>query len=94
MHELEIRREGDRFIGQLNGEDVAFAEVDDIASDGLLIKHTEVLPAFEGRGLAGALMRHVLEDAKRHGRNVVPTCPYAAAYIERHPEYHHCLRKG
>jgi len=49
--------------------------------------HTEVRPAFEGRGLGGRLAKHVLDDARRRGLRVVPRCPFIAAYIERHPEY-------
>lgn len=55
--------------------------------DGALdLVHTEVLPQFEGRGLAGRLARFALDEAKRHGRKVVPSCSYIARYIERHPE--------
>jgi predicted GNAT family acetyltransferase len=70
-----------------DGAEAAFAEVDRIGADGLLIKHTEVAPAFEGQGIGGALVKHMLEDAKRQGRGVIPVCPYAAAWIKRHPEY-------
>ena len=78
---------GHRYRALLDGEEVAYCEVDPISTDRLLIKHTEVLPAFEGRGIGGALVRHLLEDARRGGRSVIPICPYAAAYIKRHPEY-------
>jgi uncharacterized protein len=49
--------------------------------------HTEVPPALEGRGIAGMLARHALEDARAAGLRVIPSCPYVAAYIRRHPEY-------
>ncbi len=62
-------------------------EVDAISTDRMLLKHTEVVPAFEGRGIGGALVVHVLEDARRQGRGVIPICPYASAYIKRHAEY-------
>ncbi len=78
---------GHRYRALLEGEEVAYAQVDPIASHGLLIKHTEVLTAFEGRGIGAALVVHVLEDARRQGRGVIPICPYATAYIKRHPEY-------
>lgn len=47
--------------------------------------HTEVLPQFEGRGLAGRLAQFALEDIRRQGAKVVPTCSYIAKYIQRHP---------
>jgi predicted GNAT family acetyltransferase len=48
--------------------------------------HTEVLPAFEGRGIASALVRRVLADARRDGLKVTPRCPFFASHFERHPE--------
>ena len=57
-------------------------------ADGMLtILHTEVPKALEGRGIGSALIRGVLEsDARSQGLNVNPVCPFAKAYIERHPE--------
>ena len=81
-----------RYRALLDGEEVGFAEVDPIGSDALLIKHTEVDPKFEGKGYAGALVRHILEDARALNRKVIPICPYAAAYIKRHPEYRDLIR--
>lgn len=49
--------------------------------------HTEVPPALEGRGIAGMLARAALEAARADGLEVVPLCPYVAAYIRRHQEY-------
>ena len=91
---LEFRNDdGHRYTALLSGEEVGHVVVDPIGSDGLLIKHTEILPAFEGRGFAGMLVRHVLEDAKRQGRGVIPVCTYAAAYIRKHPEFQPYVRR-
>lgn len=49
--------------------------------------HTSVPPELEGHGIAAALARHALEDARIRGLIVVPRCPYVRAYIDRHPEY-------
>src|SRR5206468_244463 len=49
--------------------------------------HTEVLPAFEGRGIGSRLAAGVLDDARARGLAVIPRCPFIAAYIRRHPEY-------
>ncbi|MEV0614986.1 GNAT family N-acetyltransferase [Nonomuraea sp. NPDC050404] len=53
--------------------------------------HTEVLPAYEGQGLAGKLVGHALQASADTGLRVVPTCPYVAKYIERHPEFKHLV---
>jgi predicted GNAT family acetyltransferase len=49
--------------------------------------HTEVDPAFEGKGVGSALARAVLDQAREWGLPVLPQCPFIASYIARHPEY-------
>ena len=78
---------GHRYRALIGSDEVAFAEVDPIGKKSLLIKHTEVLPDFEGRGIGGKLVKHMLDEARSEGRSVIPICPYAAQYIKRHPEY-------
>jgi predicted GNAT family acetyltransferase len=48
--------------------------------------HTEVLPEFGGRGIASALVRRVLDDARAAGIKVTPRCPFFVTHFERHPE--------
>ena len=91
--QFELADNGRRYRVLLSGEEVAYGDVDLVASDGMLIKHTEVASRFEGKGYGSALVRHILEDAKRQGRGVIPACPFAAAFIKRHPEYQPLVRK-
>lgn len=49
--------------------------------------HTEVDPAFEGRGIASQIATFALDDARTRGLAVVPRCPFFASFIRRHPEY-------
>jgi len=51
------------------------------------VVHTQVEPAFEGKGVAGRLAAFVLDDIRRRGLRVRPTCPFFAAFIGRHPDY-------
>jgi uncharacterized protein len=57
----------------------------------LVLPHVEADPALRGKGAAGRLMSGVLELARERGWKVRPICGYAAAYIERHPEYRDLL---
>ena len=43
---------------------------------------TEVAPDHRGRGLAGVLVRYVLDDARSRGLDVLPQCPFVAAVID------------
>lgn len=54
--------------------------------DVLLLTHTEVPMALEGRGIAAALVRATLEWARAEGLRVRPLCSYVGAYMRRHPE--------
>ena len=46
--------------------------------------HTEVDPAFRGRGLAQAVVGEAMADAARRGETVVPHCPVVAEYLREH----------
>lgn len=49
--------------------------------------HTEIDPAYEGRGLGGRLARAALDDVRAKGLTTTPLCPFIAHYIETHQEY-------
>lgn len=57
----------------------------------ILITHTEVPHAYEGRGIAGQLVRAVLDWARSEGLRVRPLCSYVAAYMRRHADTHDLL---
>jgi predicted GNAT family acetyltransferase len=67
-------------------EGVAFLTYDQ-RHETLVLIHTEVPGQFEGRGFGGLLVRTAVEYARAHGLRVVPQCPFARAYLQRHPEY-------
>lgn len=70
----------------VDGQLAGFVEYHDHAKTRAFL-HTEVDPAFEGRGLASQLIRHVLDEARESGRQVLPYCPFVRSYLERHREY-------
>ena len=52
----------------------------------LVLLHTETPPQLEGRGIGSALVRAALERAEREHLTVVVYCPFARAWLERHPD--------
>ena len=54
--------------------------------DRLALIHTEVPSEVGGRGLGAALVAAALERAEREGLTVVPLCPFARVWLERHPD--------
>jgi predicted GNAT family acetyltransferase len=49
--------------------------------------HTFVPTSLRGRGVASRLVAHALRYAIEQRLSVIPTCPFVAAFIRRHPEY-------
>ena len=57
-----------------------------IRGDRLVLVHTEVPVELEGRGIGGRLVTAALDRAAREGLTLVPLCPFARGWLERHPE--------
>jgi uncharacterized protein len=55
--------------------------------DRTVFTHTEVDSAFEGKGIAKALIAAALDDVVQRGRVIVPLCPFVASYLRKHTEY-------
>ncbi|MDR3512900.1 MAG: GNAT family N-acetyltransferase [Caulobacteraceae bacterium] len=53
----------------------------------LVIPHVEAPVPLRGKGTAGRLMEGVARHARAEGVKIIPLCPYAAAWLKRHPEY-------
>jgi uncharacterized protein len=53
----------------------------------ITLLHTQVDPAFEGKGFGSRLIGGALDDIRSRGLSVVPVCRFVRAYLERHPEY-------
>ncbi|HET7637011.1 MAG TPA: GNAT family N-acetyltransferase [Candidatus Limnocylindria bacterium] len=56
-----------------------------VVANRLLLLHTEVPAALGGRGIGGELVEMALERARGDALVVVPHCPFARAWVRRHP---------
>jgi uncharacterized membrane protein YoaK (UPF0700 family)/predicted GNAT family acetyltransferase len=66
-------------------EDGHLAELDyRLNGKRLVLIHTETPVELEGRGLGGRLVAAAVDRAKREGLTVVPLCPFARGWLERH----------
>ncbi len=52
----------------------------------LVLVHTEVPEAMGGRGVGGQLVQAAVAKAVASGMTVVPLCPYARSWLQRHPD--------
>ncbi|SIR89870.1 GNAT family N-acetyltransferase [Micromonospora avicenniae] len=53
----------------------------------VVLSATSVFPEFRGRGVAGRLIGGVLDELRAQGKTATITCPFAAAFVNAHPEY-------
>ncbi|WP_264777547.1 GNAT family N-acetyltransferase [Deinococcus aetherius] len=53
----------------------------------VVFTHTLVPETLEGQGVASKLIGTALDTVRAASQQVVPLCPFVAAYIRRHPEY-------
>ena len=49
--------------------------------------HTYTPDDLRDQGIAGALVRQLIDDAREQGFQIVPACSYVAAAFKRHPEW-------
>jgi len=83
-----IRHEPDarRFAADVDGA-TAYITYRELEGRILDLDHTFVPKASRGGGIASQLTARALEHARERGLRVVPSCPFVAAYVARHPEY-------
>ena len=55
-------------------------------ADRLVLVHTEVPEELGGRGIGGLLVQAALDRAVAEGLTIVPLCPFARSWLERHPD--------
>jgi predicted GNAT family acetyltransferase len=89
---LVIRHEPDarRFVTDIDGA-AAYLTYREIDGRILDLDHTFVPREFRGGGIASQLTARALEHARERRLRVVPSCPFVAAYVARHPEYRDLL---
>lgn len=73
--------------GQLAVADYVLRAGDD-GRDVMVMTHTLVPRALEGRGIAAQLVAAAMAHAREQGLAVDPKCSYVAAYMQRRPELH------
>jgi predicted GNAT family acetyltransferase len=80
-----------RYEVLVDGVVVGYAEHHPAGAGVEVFPHTVVSPEHEGKGLAGVLVRHALDDVRARGVKVEPTCWYVARWIGRHEAYQDLL---
>jgi uncharacterized protein len=84
--ELKLNNAGrGAFVIEEDGTRLAEMEIG-IQNENLVVYHTEVTDALQGKGVASQLLDKMITYAKDNKLKVVPLCPYVLAQFKRHPE--------
>jgi len=84
----QVRRDDDRSRYELleDGSVIGYADFRD-GEDAVVLPHTVIERSRRGNGLGAELVRGALDDLRRRGQQVVPSCWYVAEFIDDHPDY-------
>lgn len=75
-----------RFTISVDEQMVGYAQYER-RDDSWLFTDTYIKPEFNGRGLAGKLVGHALDEVIATGGTIVPVCPYVVGFVEKNPQY-------
>jgi predicted GNAT family acetyltransferase len=76
------------------GDMLAVLDYHRVDASTLDYRHTFVPPPMRGRGIASVLTAYALRYAWEEGLEVIPSCPFVAAFVLRHPEHARVVRRG
>lgn len=82
---IDILREQTRYVVTVDAIEAELRFRDD--GGRRIATHTGVPKPIGGRGIAGALTRRFLDDARADGVLVVPACRYVDVWMARHSGY-------
>ena len=86
--EVEVRDAPERRRYEIYVDSVLAGYADYHSQPGLVtVLHTEIDPAFEGRGMGSELVRRMLDDIRSRNARVLAVCPFVRAFLQRHREY-------
>jgi uncharacterized protein len=84
---VDDNRDQHRYEAHVGDQMAGFADYQ-LATDLIVLTHTEVDPAYEGQGIGGKLARAAMDDVSDRGLQALLICPFMSRWVDRHPDYH------
>lgn len=81
---VQDRPDEARFVIEIDGHEAELTYR--VVDDQLRLVHTGVPDELGGQGLGGKLVRAAVVKAEADGLTVVPWCPFARSWLEKHPD--------
>lgn len=85
--EVLFNASAERYEIRVGDELAGFTEAHPRPDGTVLFPHTQIAPAFEGKGLASKLVQGAFDDIRERGLRATVTCPYILGWLAKHPEY-------
>lgn len=89
---MDIKRgKGKFYIGESEQDFIAHITFKNGGNNVIIVDHTFVDPSLRGQGIAGKLMKKVVDMAREENLKVVPVCSYAVVAFKRNTDYQDVL---
>ncbi len=86
-NEIVVERKGSVYFVRFEDGSKAYLAVREDPGKGVMeLVETYTPPQHRGKGIARALVRKAIEDARKKGLKIVPICSYSVYYFIKHPE--------
>jgi len=89
VHENRDRGRFELLVGGQVAGIVTYRLESDDDADVVVLDHTRIKPAYEGRGLGSKLARGVIARLRDAGETVRAECPFICSWLRRNPDLAH-----
>ena len=83
QHNWETKGE---FVATFDGQKAGLMTYSWAGEDRIIIDHTEVEPAYNGKGVGKAMVYKAVEFARENNLKIIPLCPFAKATFQKNEE--------
>lgn len=77
---------GTYWKGTENNETAGLMSYSKAGDDKIIIDHTEVMPAFNGKGVGKQLVLEAVKWARENNVKIMPLCPFARSVFDKNPD--------
>ena len=74
------------FIATFDGNKAGVMTYSWAGADKIIIDHTEVEPAYNGKGVGKEMVYKAVEFARENNLKIIPLCPFATATFKKNKE--------
>ncbi len=74
------------FVATFDGQKAGLMTYSWAGDDKIIIDHTEVEPAYNGKGVGKAMVYKAVEFARENNLKIIPLCPFVKATFQKNEE--------